>query len=252
LEKRRKAIPFLVIMLISLILSFGGNTPIYRFLYNYVPFLNTIRYPVKFLFLFIFLISVMAGTGYDSLCRQVDDRNWEAKRIVHGFLVFSVLAAFVWGILNYYEIPIREFLRTNGFGLPDYNYPAINLHNMKRFLLFCLLFGPVLVFGWSCPKRNTIFSFALLCLLSVDLFFASKGYYQKYDAKNFHEPSESVNFLKKDTSLFRILTSPKTIKEPIQYSNIFSDKIKVDKEKITPGFNIEHRLYSIPYSCIKN
>jgi len=108
-----------------------------------------------------------------------------------------------------------------------------------------LLFGPVLVFGWSCPKRNTIFSFALLCLLSVDLFFASKGYYQKYDAKNFHEPSESVNFLKKDTSLFRILTSPKTIKEPIQYSNIFSDKIKVDKEKITPGFNIEHRLYSI-------
>jgi len=245
IEKRRKAIPFLVIILISLILSFGGNTPLYKPLYNYVPFLNTIRYPVKFLFIFTFIISVMAGIGYDSLCRQIDDRNWETKRIVRGVLVFSVLAAFAWGVLNFYETPIQEFLQTRGFAPPDYNYPKINLHNMKRFLLFCLLFGPVLVFGWRYPKRRTIFSFLLLSLLTVDLFFANKGYYQKYDAKTFHEPSESVRFLKKDTSIFRILTTPKTAKVSMKYSDVFSDQIKVTKEKILPGFNIEHGLYSM-------
>jgi hypothetical protein len=51
--------------------------------------------------------------------------------------------------------------------------------------------------------------------------------------------------LKKDTSLFRILTTPKTGKEQIKYSDIFFDQIKVTKEKISPGLNIEHGLYSI-------
>lgn len=245
IEKRRKAVPFLIVIFVSLTLSFGGNTPIYKFLYNYFPFLSSIRYPVKFLFIFTFLVSIMAGTGFDGLCRQIIDRNRETKRIIRSFLVFSVFAAFIWGMLNFYGIRIQEFLQTNGFAPPDYNYPQINLHNMKRFLLFSLLFGPVLIFGWRYPKRKTLFSLALLSLLTLDLFFANKGYYQKYDAKSFHKPSESIGFLKKDTSLFRIFTTPKTGKESMKYSDIFSDPIKVTKEKIMPGLNIEHGLYSI-------
>jgi len=244
-EKRRKALPFLLILLISFILSFGGNTPIYRFLYNYVPFLSSIRYPVKFLFIFTFLVSIMAGIGYDAFCKQIIERNKETKRIVRCFLIFSVLAAFMWGLLNFYEIPIQEFLQAKGLAEPHYNNPQINLHNMKRFLLFCLLFGPVLVFGWRYPKRRRIFYLSLLTLLTLDLFFANKGYYQKYDAKGFHQPSESISFLKKDTSLFRIFTTPKTGEASMKYSDIFSDQVKVDKEKISPGLNIEHRLYSI-------
>jgi len=245
IEKRRKAIPFLIIILVSLTLSFGGNTPIYKFLYNYFPFLSSIRYPVKFLFIFVFLISIMAGIGFDGLCKQIVDRNRETKRIIRSFLVFSVLAAFIWGILNFYEIQIQEFLQTNGFAPPDYNYPLINLHNIKRFLLFCLMLGPILVFGWRYPKRKTLFSLALLSLLTLDLFFANKGYYHKYDAKSFHKPSESMSFLKNDISLFRIFTTPKTGTSSIKHSSIFSDQIKVSKEKISPGLNIEHGLYSI-------
>lgn len=245
IEKRRKAIPFLIIILVSLTLSFGGNTPIYKFLYNYFPFLSSIRYPVKFLFIFTFLVSIMAGIGFDGLCRQIDNRNRETKRIIRSFLVFSVLAAFIWGILNFYEIRIQEFLQANGFAPPDYNYPQINLHNMKRFLLFCLMLGPVLVFGWRYPKRRMLFSLALLSLLTLDLFFANKGYYHKYDAKSFHKPSESMSFLKNDTSLFRIFTTPKTGTSSIKHSSIFSDQIKVTKERISPGLNMEHRLYSI-------
>jgi hypothetical protein len=245
IEKRRKAVPFLIIILVSFTLSLGGNTPIYKFLFNYIPFLNTIRYPVKFLFIFTFLVSIMAGIGYDAFCKQIIDRNIETKRIVRCFLIFSTLAAFVWGLLNFYEIPIQEFLNAKGIVEPHYNNPRINLHNMKRFLLFCLLFGPVLVFGWRYLKRRRGFTFLLLSLLVVDLFFANKGYYIKYDAKSFHQPSESINFLKKDTSLFRILTTPKTEKEPMNYSDIFSDQLKVSKEKVSPGLNLEHHLYSI-------
>ncbi|MCJ7616740.1 MAG: YfhO family protein [Desulfobacterales bacterium] len=245
IEKRRKAIPFLIITLASLTLSFGSNTPIYKFLYNYFPFLSSIRYPVKFLFIFTFLVSIMAGIGFDGFCSQIIDRNRETKRIIRCFLIFSTLAAFMWGMLNFYEMPIQEFLHNNGIAPPDYNDPFINIHNMKRFLLFCLLFGPVLVFGWRYPKRRQIFALALLSLLTLDLFFANKGYYVKYDAKSFHQPSESMSFLKNDPSLFRIFTSPKTEKEPMKCSDIFSDQIKVSKEKIMPGLNIEHGLYSI-------
>lgn len=245
IEKRRKALSLILIMEISLLLAFGGNTPVYRFLFLYVPFFNTIRYPVKFLFIFIFCIAVGAGMGYDSLCAQIRDRNNTTQTIIHGALFLSVCTVCIWSLMSFHHGPVQAFMETRGMIPPAYNFPLINIHNIKRLLLFCSLLGPILVFGWRYCHRKRAFSCALVGLLVLDLFFANLGFYKKYETGKYHEPSETTRIIKEDPSLFRVVTLPTTQDEPIDHSETFSDPIKVDKEKITPGLNLLHGIYSI-------
>ncbi|MGA1840788.1 MAG: YfhO family protein [bacterium] len=273
-DKKRKALTLILIMELSLLLSFGGNTPLYRYLFLSLPFFNSIRYPVKFLFIFIFFLSMGAGLGYDSLCQQIMDRKKTAQVIIRGILIGSVCTVCAWSLISLYQGPVQAFMEAKRIAPPDYNFSIINIHNVKRFLLFCSLFGPVMAFGWRYVKKKRAFSLAVVSLLIIDLFFANRGYYQKYNAEEYYKPSETIQVIKKEESLFRaktkpavflsplepdlhsqkkiepspfprVATAPKTRKESIKYSGTFSDPIKVDKEKITPGFNLLHNIYNI-------
>ena len=56
-----------ILILISLLLALGKYTPFYTLFFHYAPFLDRVRYPVRFLFLTVFVISISAGLGYDCL-----------------------------------------------------------------------------------------------------------------------------------------------------------------------------------------
>jgi len=58
---------FLVLMLFSLFLSLGHYNPLYPLVFKYVPFFNGIRYPVKFLYIFILALAITAGLGFEKL-----------------------------------------------------------------------------------------------------------------------------------------------------------------------------------------
>ena len=57
---------FVMLISISILLGLGGFTPLYHLFYLIPPF-NSIRYPVKFLFLFFFVIAVTSALGLDVL-----------------------------------------------------------------------------------------------------------------------------------------------------------------------------------------
>jgi hypothetical protein len=58
---------FLSLVLFSFFLSLGQYNPLYPFVYKYVPFFNGIRYPVKFLYIFILCLAITAGLGFERL-----------------------------------------------------------------------------------------------------------------------------------------------------------------------------------------
>ncbi len=64
---RRGRILFLSLMFFSLFLSLGQYNPLYPFVFKYVPFFNGIRYPVKFLYIFILALAITAGLGFERL-----------------------------------------------------------------------------------------------------------------------------------------------------------------------------------------
>ena len=58
---------YLSLMLLSLFLSLGHYNPLYPFVFKYIPFFNGIRYPAKFLYIFILTLSITAGLGFQRL-----------------------------------------------------------------------------------------------------------------------------------------------------------------------------------------
>jgi hypothetical protein len=99
LNKDKRRWLFLSLIIGSVLIAMGGNTILYKFLYHIPPF-NSMRYPVKFLFLFFLVFSLTAGLGLDKLINGVEQKDKRTKIIIYiAFYSGFVFAAF-WGYLN--------------------------------------------------------------------------------------------------------------------------------------------------------
>jgi len=59
-------VPFLIVLiLVSLVLALGQNTPVYPFVFEYIPGFDAFRSPARFLLFYAFALSTLAGVGAD-------------------------------------------------------------------------------------------------------------------------------------------------------------------------------------------
>ncbi len=73
-------------MFFSIFLSLGHYNPFYPFVFKYVPFLNGIRYPAKFLYIFILVLSITAGLGFQRLIEFSEESGGKkVKKYSHDF-----------------------------------------------------------------------------------------------------------------------------------------------------------------------
>ena len=95
-SKDRRHLFFASIMAASLLLALGGNTPLYRLVYAVPPF-DSLRYPVKFTFLFVFALSLVAGLGLDAFVKHVALRTNRVLKIVKFLFFLGFACALCWG-----------------------------------------------------------------------------------------------------------------------------------------------------------
>jgi hypothetical protein len=95
---------FAIVALIALLISFGKHfSPLYRLLYEVLPYFNKFRVPVMILVLVQFSVAVLAGLGLEALLEKLRaaDRSLEAKHraiaknllLISGMVVFIALVA---------------------------------------------------------------------------------------------------------------------------------------------------------------
>ena len=260
-ERRRKTLPFIFILLFSFILAFGKNSAIYEYLYYYLPSFNKIRYPVKFLFLVFILFSISAGLGWDSLKQNLEYGKKRGKRIIIGLLCLATLSAIAFGFLSYFDAEVKNFLIERGVKYPEYNEVYINVFNTKRLLVIFILSTLMLYGGMRSIKMQRIMPYLMVSILTIDLFFAHFGYYFTTKTEEYHKNSESMSFVLKDKDeLFRVFTTPKTKKGEVVISATENNEIKekevssvndsknvnvgIDKE-IIHGYNLERRIFDM-------
>lgn len=245
LRRGAKALPFTLAAFLFLMFSLGRNTPFYQPLYDYLPFIDKIRYPVKFLFVPFLFMAIAAGLGLECLkegLRQADKRTSLA---VWAFLGLAALGALALGGLDYLEPVISEMLGSKGFGYPEYNRVDINIFNAKRALFFFILSSAALYAGMK-ARSGELAAALLIPLLGVDLFFAHNGYYHATPSKEYHAKGPVLEFLTKDSSgLFRVYTTPKTARQGTVTlaEGIEAAKVSnIEKEKVS-GYGLEHRTF---------
>jgi hypothetical protein len=229
----KKRIIFFVLILISLVLALGKFTPIYKLFYN-IPILNSIRYPVKFLFLFFFVIAISAGFGFDRLKGLFKDNNNIQNITIYLFLLFSLISSMLFFFIIVSPENAYRLIDSFKSYLPNIEDSSLNFFYIKRFLIFSSLFGFVLLL-YLYSKGKVIFLWIIAILLITDLFFINFNGYRKVSWSFYSDKSrvKEYEFLKSDNPPGRYFMTPQTFKAffityienriafPFHYASIF-------------------------------
>ena len=233
---------YLSLMLVSLFLGLGSHNPLYPFLYKFIPFLNTIRYPVKFLYFFILGLAIISGLG----CQRLMEFSAELphRRLTKILLAFSLLSGFSLLFLVLGHSGIEHFLRSRGMDIPDFNPLAVNLYHAKRFLFYLTLFFLLLMVGQESKWKRWV-KFLLIFFLTADLF-GNMGFYGKEKTEAYLQKTRTLEIISSDREgHFRTFTTAKTIaiETPILIGE--ASYLTVLKEKHLPSLNLLYPLADI-------
>ncbi|HID84583.1 MAG TPA: hypothetical protein EYP54_05705, partial [Anaerolineales bacterium] len=165
---------------VSLLLALGKNTPVYPFIFRYVPGFDLFQAPARFLYLYTFAMAILGGMGLDLLI-WLPPSPALLRRL--GAVAVGVLTAAV--ALRVLPLGIRSTFTPASFS-------------------FALLFaGSVFCLRLQTPHRRPL---ALLLTLA-DLLAFGAGFNPFVEPAFYHQPTDTAFLLSRmDGSPFRIYT----------------------------------------------
>jgi len=232
---------FLSLMLFSLFLSLGKYNPFYPYVFKYFPFFSGIRYPVKFLYIFILVVAISAGLGFQRLTEFSKETG--GKRLKNILMISSLVSGLLLLFFILSHTSIEQFLRSRGVDFPDFNSLSVNLHHVKRFLFYLALFFLLLRVGYEVRWKGWV-KVLLLIFLTADLF-GNMGFYGKEKALDYFKKTKILETISADKEHFRIFSTEKTtsLDTPILVGDPSS--LCYLKEKHLPSLNLLYSLYDI-------
>ncbi|MDX1777824.1 MAG: YfhO family protein, partial [Thermodesulfobacteriota bacterium] len=209
-SKDKRKLFLILILTFSLFMALGKYNPVFYWV-TFVPGINMLHYPVKYLFLAGFVLSILAGMGFSSLFARIKQGN--QNKGVFVFLLginLIVLAVLIVGLLmdnTFFELfkkiyPQTLFHKIAGI---ETAYLAI----FRGFALFVILFTGCSMFLAFTRKGLIPVNVAKVICISIllaDLMFLGKPSDPIIDQSLYTESSETVKVLKKDQSRFRIFS----------------------------------------------
>lgn len=218
-DKRR----FILIILIafSLLLSFGKNTPIYKFI-HYIPIFNSIRYPVKFIFIFVFIITITTGLGFDKLNLLYQNKYNLIKIFYFIFTLYISCVTISFCLTLIYPDIILNYIESIKKCLPNEENSILNLFYLKRFLFFAAISGFIIIL-LIYSKIKIIYFSIMIIILIFDLIFINFKSYSKIEWSHFIN-TEKINelmFIKRNDPFEKIFITPDTY-NIVLFSDIYT------------------------------
>ena len=224
-----------LLLVLSLVFALGGNTPLYRLLYRIPPF-NSVRYPVKFLFLFFFIISVTSGLGFDKLRSGIAEGNRRIHGAIHVFFYLGFLFALAWSSTVLLKERIVNFFDSVGFKPEAYNLIDVNIHDIRRFCFFAFLFCVLLLVYRRVRRKSPVMLF-MVAILALDLFLANYGFYNSLQWDLYMQPHEFASEIVEKGRMDRYFVTPKT-------HNTYN-RFPKDKASMSSAYAPLSRLYTV-------
>jgi len=239
----KRGFVLLAAMVLTLLFALGGYTPLYPFFHKYFPLFSTLRYPVKFLFLFVFYLCLAAGLGLDVL-RNRFSKIRHPPYWCQGLLitVVVVVAALFWfARLNPEQI--KTLAQQWGLTFLKPAHLPLVLHNFNRMLVVTVLALMIIFFGLR-HRLVRLGGPLLIILLALDLFLGNRGYALKLDAATFHDENNVISTLRADSDLFRFHVLPE-VKELKVSPKSYAEDHQMRKEILGIDLMMEHHLFDI-------
>ena len=240
----KRGLALLAAMGLTLVFAFGGHTPLYPFFHKYFPLFSALRYPVKFLFLFVFYLCLASGLGLDVVRQRFSEKR-HPPYWCQGLLiaVILVLAALFW-FARLHPEQMQSLAHQWSGTLPESAYLPLVLHNFNRMLALTVLVLLVVFFGLR-HRLVRLGSPLLLILLTLDLFLGNRGYAIKVDAAAFHADNTIIRTLRADPDLFRFHVLPEARDLEITPVESFEEAHQNRKKLLGNDLMMEHHLFDI-------
>ena len=223
----------LLILIVSAVLCLGANTPLYEWLYTWLPPVGWMRYPAKFFCVTLLVLCVLAGLGWDRIRRPTRSRRVLA-RLLCGLLCgacTAVLLCVLSGRLDL-TVPAGASLR------PD----LIRL-NILRVCLFGALASLVLLVQLNLPRRNLFY--LLLPVLLMDVYWGTLGNYAVCSRALLHARPPHLAIISRDTGGRRFYVQPDIRTRLNPRSGIRLDRITARKELLESNISMPQRCFDL-------
>lgn len=184
-KMRRRVLPFIILLFISVLFALGKNTPLYKLLLN-IPVFNGLRAPGRFIFLTDFSLIILASFGIVSLFKLENIKNLKINAaIVSGSFLIASFVAIGAFVVKLYPVQVYNFLLQN-YSRLGYVSNLDNPYSTQKMLMvsfqeqtktgLVLIFISTLIILLAVNGfKNRVIQSAILVLVLIDLFvFASK------------------------------------------------------------------------------
>jgi hypothetical protein len=210
--KDRRRVWWAALLSVSILLALGKNTPFYGLLYHLVPGINLIRFPIKFLYLSIILLCLLAGLGWDALAQKLRDRgSQKLTGLKRAALLLALINSLALLALVLFSAAIVETLN-HFYPISQARSWGQNLHNLIRFTVGALVVFLLLAFVADRKISFRLGGGLLIGLMAADLFLGNWGQYQVFDREAYLAPAGNLGVVKSDPSRVRVYTSIKIYK----------------------------------------
>lgn len=125
----RVLVPFyLLVVLFATVFALGKNTPIFPFLYEYVPTFDMFRSPARWMILVVVGLSVLGAIGAEGWTTYRAGRHWANRGIVIGMALLIAV-----GAVQYMEIAVEPVLLSGTIRLAVAVAVACGLVLLRRY-----------------------------------------------------------------------------------------------------------------------
>ncbi|HHT9105326.1 MAG TPA: YfhO family protein [Candidatus Wujingus californicus] len=212
---------FLIIALITTIFALGKFTPLFKFLYHFVPGFNLFRGNSKFIFIVAFSLSVLSGIGAEYL---LNNSFIKKNKSIFFYITIGIISAiglfllafflFKAGYESWHNIIRKVYLLGDRYTiLPDLKDKgflsttfAITTNNAIKFIVLTILSLLILGVWFNGVLKKKFIIPLTIALIFWDLWFFGNQYMVTFDSRLCFWDKDLVNVLKNDSEPLRITT----------------------------------------------
>lgn len=207
-ERKRQAI-VLGLVLLSILLSMGSRTPIYKFLYDYFPYFSLFRFPEKFFFVTFALLLYVAVTGLSYLL-ETSEAKGSRTLLGPAILTASFLALYL--LCRYDRALLLQAVSSSAKFPLDHPLTwrissSVLVHLERHIALWLGIMA--IVWLWQRKKiQARLMEIVIVLIAFVDIFSAHAPYQLLMDASIVQQRPQTLALLQ-DAPSYRVFsTSP--------------------------------------------
>ncbi len=193
---------WLAIIIVSLLWAWGGNTPFYQLVYAVVPGTKFFRAPSTILFVTAFATATLAAFGTE---RALAGKTTNRYAIGWGAAAISVAVAATAGVFTSLAVSMLGPERGDAI---QANAPHVVVGAWRSAAVVLVTLG-VLIAGARGRLAPRLFAWALLAVVTLDLWSIARNYWQFSEpAASLYAEDDIIRFIKSQSQPARVIALP--------------------------------------------